>query len=74
METLFWALLAALVVAAVLRTRRRRARYESVDDEPWRASLRDDDEEIDHDELRRAERELRAAEEGEEDEDAEPWR
>lgn len=68
---MLWLVLAILVIvgAAVAFTRHRR--YESIEDEPWRASL-DEDEPLDLDQARRAEEEFLADEwQGEEDE---PWR
>lgn len=71
--TLFWLLLAVVVlIAAIIGTARRR-RYESVEEEPWRASL-EEDEPLDVARARRAEEEfLRDHWEGDSDE-AEPWR
>jgi hypothetical protein len=67
---MFWIALALLLVVGALLARGRKQRYEAVAEEPWRASLQDEDDEIDEDELRRAEQEL--LHEGEEED--EPWR
>lgn len=73
---MFWVLMALLVVAAgfLVRSRSR----PTVEDEPWRASLEDEDEPLDLDEIRRAEDEWLAEEEwaGEtwQEEGEEDWR
>ena len=74
---MFWVLMALLVVAAgvLLRGRGRTV----VEDEPWRASLDEgDDEPLDMEEIRRAEDEWlaeeSAAESWREDEGEEDWR
>jgi hypothetical protein len=65
-----------MIAAAALFTRRRREPDHG--DEPWRASLREeDDEPLDLEEIRRAEEEWAAeseAEGGWEEDDDEPWR
>ncbi|MBA2246145.1 MAG: hypothetical protein H0W11_14410 [Gemmatimonadetes bacterium] len=60
-----------LVVGALLMIARRR-RYETVEEEPWRASLAEDDEPLDMEQARRAEEEF-LADSWQEDDD-EPWR
>lgn len=71
--TFLWLFLAVLVlVAAIVGTARRR-RYESVEDEPWRASL-EEDEPLDMERARRAEEEFLRDHWESETEDAEPWR
>jgi hypothetical protein len=52
---MFWIFLAVLVITAGLLVMGRRRRYESVEDEPWRASLAESEEPLDMDEIRRAE-------------------
>ena len=69
-------ILAALLVVAVAIILLRGPRRHTLDDEPWRASLRerDDDEPLDMDEIRRAEEEWGAEGESWDDgEDDEPW-
>ena len=68
----FWVILALLVLVAAAMVMRKRRRYESVEDEPWRASLGEDDT-LDVDEARRAEDEFLSSSPWEE-EDEEPWR
>ncbi len=70
---MFWILLAVLVVIGAWLAFARRRRYETVEDEPWRASLADDDEPLDMEEARRAEQEF-LADHWDEEEDEEPWR
>lgn len=53
---MFWLALALLVVLAAFSLARRRRAYEAAADEPWRASL-GDDEPLDVEEARRAEEE-----------------
>jgi len=67
----FWVILALLVLVAAAVVMRKRRHYESVEDEPWRASLGEDDE-LDVDEARRAEDEFLDSAPWEDDE--EPWR
>lgn len=69
---MFWMMLAVLVVVGALLMIARRRRYETVEEEPWRASLVEDDEPLDIEEVRRAEEEF-LAEPWQEDEE-EPWR
>jgi hypothetical protein len=65
---------ALLLIAAVVLVARRRSSPEPPLDEPWRASLREDAEPLDIEEIRRAEEEW-AAEGGLEwEEDNESWR
>lgn len=53
---MFWVLMALLVIAAAVLVRRPRRNADA--DEPWRASLREEeDEPLDIDEIRRAEAE-----------------
>jgi hypothetical protein len=68
---MFWFALTVLALLGGVLAVARRRRYESVAEEPWRASLRDDDDdEFDAEALRRAEEEL-----DEYDDDVEePWR
>jgi len=67
---MFWIVMALLLVAAGIAMVGRRRRYESVEDEPWRASL-ERDEPLDVDAARRAEEEFLADDPtGEADE---PW-
>lgn len=68
---MFWMAMALLLVAAGIGLTSRRRRYESVEEEPWRASL-EEDEPLDMDEARRAEEEFLAGEPI--DEADEPWR
>ncbi|HET7275536.1 MAG TPA: hypothetical protein VFI91_10275 [Longimicrobiaceae bacterium] len=65
---MFWLILSvlAIIAAAVIGLRRRR--YTGMEDEPWRASL-GDDEPLDMDEIRKAEEEWN---DWDSDED-EPW-
>jgi hypothetical protein len=71
---MFWILIAVLAVIGFFAIASRRRRYESVEDEPWRASLQDD-EPLDWDAARQAEEEWLAEEEWETgSEDNEPWR
>jgi len=70
---MLWVLMAVLVLVAGLSLMRRRAAYESMEDEPWRASLQADDEPLDLDEIRRAEEEWLADEPWSEAAD-EDWR
>lgn len=67
-----WAVLAILAVLGGLAAWSRRRGYESVEDEPWRASL--DDEPLDMEEARRAEDEFLQGEAWQPDEEDEPWR
>jgi hypothetical protein len=52
---MLWAFMALLVLVGGMAMFRRRRVYESPADEPWRASLADDDEPLDLEEIRRAE-------------------
>jgi hypothetical protein len=70
---MFWLMLAVLVILGAAAAMARRRRYEAVDTEPWRASLREDDEPLDLDEARRAEEEFLASD-WQEREDDEEWR
>jgi hypothetical protein len=72
--TFIWLALTVLLIAAFLLAVSRRKRYESVEDEPWRASLRDDDDELDMDAAREAEEEWLREEEWNGDQADEPWR
>jgi hypothetical protein len=51
-----WIALATVVLLGGIAAMRRRRMYESVEEEPWRASL-EEDEPLDLDEIRRAEEE-----------------
>jgi len=69
---MFWFALTALALLGGVLAMARRRRYESVAEEPWRASLQDDDDdEFDAEALRRAEEEL---ETDDWDDAEEPWR
>jgi hypothetical protein len=71
---MFWLLLTVLTILGFFALAARRRRYESVEDEPWRASLQED-EPLDWDAARRAENEWLAENEWQEGEgDNEPWR
>ncbi len=52
---MLWILMAFLVVLSAMVVLRRRARYESPGEEPWRASLQSEDEPLDLEEIRQAE-------------------
>jgi uncharacterized membrane protein len=69
---IFWLALVALLVIAFFAALSRRKRYESVEDEPWRASLQDD-EPLDMDAAREAEEEWLQEEWGD-DGSNESWR
>ena len=72
-EALLWFGFAALVIVGALRMRARSVSTD--DDEPWRASLyQDDDEPLDIEEIRQAEEEWLEEEAWSEAEDDEPWR
>jgi hypothetical protein len=66
---MFWMMMALLLLFAGVSLLGRRRRYESVEEEPWRASL-DDDEPLDVEEARRAEEEFLESDFAE---DEEPW-
>lgn len=70
---MFWLLLTVLALLGGLAMSPRRKSYESVEEEPWRASLEDDDP-LDVEEARRAEEEWLEDSWEEEEEDDEPWR
>ena len=70
---MFWLLLTVLLIVGAVAALLRRRRYESVDAEPWRASLGEDDEPLDLEEARRAEEEF-LADDWRDDEDDEGWR
>lgn len=71
---MFWIFLTVLAVLAFLAVTARRRRYESVEDEPWRASL-EDDEPLDWDAAQKAEDEWLAEQSWDADgDDGEPWR
>jgi hypothetical protein len=53
---MLWIALATVVLLDGIAALRRRRMYESVEEEPWRASL-EEDEPLDLDEIRRAEEE-----------------
>jgi hypothetical protein len=71
---MFWIFLTILVVLAFFVAASRRRRYESVEEEPWRASL-EDDEPLDWDAARKAEDEWLSEESWNSDgDDGEAWR
>jgi hypothetical protein len=73
---MFWLILTLLTVVAFYAVMQRRRRYESVEDEPWRASL-EEDEPLDWDAAVQAEEEWLAESEWEAPEDdveKGPWR
>jgi hypothetical protein len=71
---MFWLLVTVLVVVAFFAVAARRRSYESVESEPWRASL-DDDEPLDMEAARQAEEEWLQRNQWEDDnEESEPWR
>jgi hypothetical protein len=71
---MFWLLLSVLAVVAFFALVSRRKRYESVEEEPWRASL-EEDEPLDWEAAQRAEDEWLAENEWEKgEEDGEAWR
>ncbi|MBA4159403.1 MAG: hypothetical protein H0X65_18305 [Gemmatimonadetes bacterium] len=72
---MFWLLLTILLVIAgvIALSRRRNYRAREVEDEPWRASL-DEDEPLDLDAAREAEERWLAEEWEEDDAEDEPWR
>lgn len=53
---MFWLSLTLLAIIAAIAVTVRRRRYTGIEDEPWRASL-EDDEPLDMDEIRAAEEE-----------------
>jgi hypothetical protein len=69
-------ILASLLAVAVAVVLLRGPRRQPLDDEPWRASLREpeDDEPLDMEEIRRAEEEWGADGESWDGNDDEPWR
>lgn len=69
---MLWIILALVAVLAGAAAMTRRRSYESVEDEPWRASL-DEDEPLDLDEIERAEEEF-YEDEGWSGDDDEGWR
>jgi hypothetical protein len=69
---IFWLALVALLVIGFFAALSRRRRYETVEDEPWRASL-DDDEPLDMDAAREAEEEW-LEQSWDEDDGGEAWR
>jgi hypothetical protein len=71
---MFWLLVAILAVVAFFAVAARRRSYESVEQEPWRASL-GDDEPLDMEAARRAEEEwLKESAWEDDNEEQEPWR
>jgi|GEM_PF-2716512 len=75
---MFWLTLTILTVIAFFAVMKRRRRYESVEDEPWRASL-GDEEPLDWDAAREAEDELLRERDWQSDDDdvdagGEAWR
>jgi hypothetical protein len=71
---MFWLLVTVLAVVAFFAVASRRRGYESVEDEPWRASLKDD-EPLDMEAARQAEEEwLKENRWEDEREEDEPWR
>jgi hypothetical protein len=71
--SIFWLVLTVLLIAAFLIAVSRRKRYESVEEEPWRASLQEDAE-LDMDAAREAEEEWLREEEWNGDSADETWR
>lgn len=69
--TMFWVTLAILVIVGGVLLRNRRA-VPTSEEEPWRASL-DEDEPLDLEEIRRAEAEWSADAEGFDEPDDETW-
>jgi hypothetical protein len=70
---MLWLLLAMLVILGFFAAMTRRRRYESVEEEPWRASL-GDDEPLDWEAARQAEEEWLQENTRDGDEEDEPWR
>jgi hypothetical protein len=71
---MFWILIAVLAVIGFFVVASRRRQYETVEDEPWRASL-EDEEPLDWDAAREAEEEWLKEEEWEAGgDDHESWR
>jgi hypothetical protein len=71
---MLWVLMALLVLVAGMSMMLRRREYETVESEPWRASLADQDEPLDMEEIRRAEDEWLATEEWGDSAEDESWR
>jgi hypothetical protein len=70
---MLWLMMALLVVVAAMAVLRRKQRYGTTQDEPWRASL-DDDEPLDMDEIRREEEEWLKSSGWDDPSDDEAWR
>lgn len=70
---MFWLFLTVLVVIGGLLMMRRRAEFVAAESEPWRASL-GDDEPLDIEEIRRAEKEWLESSEWEDLPEDESWR
>jgi hypothetical protein len=60
---MLWVLMALLVLVAGMSMMLRRRQYETVETEPWRASLADEREPLDMEEIRRAEDEWLSSDE-----------
>lgn len=71
---MLWMALAILALVAGFLALRRRRGYESVETEPWRASLAEEDEPLDLEEIRRAEEEWLGDGEWDGEAEDESWR
>ena len=71
---MLWLVLSLLALAGGLLMLRRRRSYGTVEEEPWRASLREEDGGLDLDEIRRAEEEWLQESEWEDPPEPEGWR
>jgi hypothetical protein len=72
--TMFWTFMALVVLLGGMMMLLRRRQPEQFADEPWRASLREDDEPLDMDEIRRAEDEWLTDSGWEGPDEEESWR
>ena len=70
---MFWLFLTLLVIVGGLLMLRRKARFATSDNEPWRASL-GDDEPLDMEEIQRAEKDWLRASDWEDLPEDEGWR
>jgi hypothetical protein len=71
---MLWLLMTVIAILGGFLMLRRKRSYESVEQEPWRASLAQEDEPLDLEEIRKAEEEWLNSTDWEDSPEDEPWR